>query len=54
MAPGYVHLVRLLIREQVLDISKRLRALTDKNVNDICNVVRKPGGKNTDKMPERG
>ena len=33
--------VRLLIREQGLHSPERLRVLTDKNVNDICNVMRK-------------
>ena len=37
---------KLLVREQGLDNPERLRVLTDKNVDDICNVVRKPGGKN--------
>ena len=44
----------LLIREQGLDSPERLRVLTDKNVDNICNVVRKPGGKNVDGMPDRG
>ena len=42
---------RLLVREQGLDSPERLRVLTDKNVNDICNVMRKSGGKNADRMP---
>ena len=42
---------RLLIREQGLDSSERLRVLTHKNVNDICNVVRKPNGKNANGIP---
>ena len=45
---------KLLIREQGLDSPDRLRVLTDKNVDDICNVVRKPSGKNADGMPNRG
>ena len=45
---------KLLIREQGLDSPDRLRVLTDENVDDICNVVRKPGGKNADRMPDRG
>ena len=45
---------KLLIREQGLDNPDRLRVLTDKNVDDICNVVRKPGGKNADGTPDRG
>ena len=44
---------KLLIREQGLDSPERLQALTDKNVNDICNVMRKPGGKNVDGMPNK-
>ena len=44
---------KLLIREQGLDSTERLRVITDKNVDDICNVVRKPGGKNPDGMPDR-
>ena len=45
---------RLLIREQGLDIPNKLRALTDKNGNDICNVMRKPGSKNVNETPDRG
>ena len=45
---------RLLIRKQGLDHSKRLRVLADKNVDDICSVVRKPGSKNANGMPNRG
>ena len=43
-----------LVREQGLDSPERLRVLPDKNVNDICYVMRKPGGKNVDRMPNRG
>ena len=25
-----------------------------KNVDDICNIMRKPGGKNADRTPDRG
>ena len=45
---------RLLIREQGLDSPERLEVLTDKNINDICNVMRKPGSKNADGTPNRG
>ena len=45
---------KLLVREQGLDNSNRLRVLTNKNVDDICNVMRKPGGKNDDGTPDRG
>ena len=45
---------KLLVRGQGLDSLERLRVLTDKNVDDICNVVRKPGGKNANRMPNRG
>ena len=36
-----------------LDSPERLR-VTNKNVDDICNVLRKPGGKNADEMCHRG
>ena len=44
----------MLVREQGLNSPDRLRVLTDKNVDDICNVVRKPGSKNADGTPDRG
>ena len=56
MAPEYYiqlgfspEAAKLLIREQGLESSERLRVLTDKNVDDICNVVRKPCGKNANR-----
>ena len=33
----------LLIRKHRLDSPYRLRIFTDKNVDDICNIMRKPG-----------
>ena len=45
---------RLLTREQGLDSPERLRVLTGQNVDDICNVVRKPGGKNANRTHNRG
>ena len=39
--------------EHELDIPERLCVLTDKTVNDICNVVRKPGGKKAYGAPNR-
>ena len=45
---------KLFVREQGLDSPDRLRVLIDKNVDDICNVVSKPGSKKTDGMPDRG
>ena len=45
---------KLLVRDQGLDAFERLRVLPDKNVDDIYNVIRKPGGKNANKMPSRG
>ena len=45
---------KLVVREHGLDSPDRLRVLTDKNVDDICNVVRKPGGKNANGMPNMG
>ena len=45
---------KLLVREQGLYSSERIRVLANKNVDDTCNVVRKTGGKNADGMPNRG
>ena len=45
---------KLLIKEQGLNNPDTLRVLTDKNVDNICNVVRKPGGKNANGMPIQG
>ena len=45
---------KLFIREQGLDNPNRLRVLTDKNVDDICNVIMKPGSKNVDETPNSG
>ena len=44
---------KLFVREQGLDSPKRLQVLTDKNVDDICNVMRKPGSKNANGTPDR-
>ena len=44
---------KLLVREQGLDNLDTMRFLTDKNLDDICNVVRKPGSKNANGMPDR-
>ena len=44
----------LLIKEQVLDSLDRMQVLTNKNVDDICNVMRKPGSQNANQMPDRG
>ena len=46
-------LAKLLVRKQGLDCPERLRALTDKNVDGICNVMRKPCSKNVNRMTER-
>ena len=45
---------KLLIKKHALDSPERLRVLTDKNVDGICNVMRKPGSKNVNGMPNRG
>ena len=45
---------RLLVREQEIDSPDKLRVLTEKDADDICNVIRKPGGKNADRLPNRG
>ena len=44
---------RLLIREQGLDGPERLLLFIEKKVDDIYNVVRKPGGKDANGMPDR-
>ena len=44
---------KLLIKEQDLDNLERLTLLNNKNVNDICNVMRKQCGKNANGMPNR-
>ena len=44
----------LLVREQGLHSPDRLRVLIDKNVDDICDIVMKPGGKNANEMSDRG
>ena len=44
---------KLLIREQEVYSPERLRVLTEKNVDDICNVMRKPGSKNADGTSNR-
>ena len=45
---------KLLDRVQGQDSPEKLKVLMDKNVDDICNVVRRPGGKNANGMPGRG
>ena len=45
---------KLLVREQGLDSPEGLRVLTNKNNDDICNVMRKSGGKNADGTPDKG
>ena len=43
---------RLLIREQGLDSPEKLRIHTNKNADVICNVMRKPSGKNANGTPD--
>ena len=45
---------RLLIREQELNRPEQHGVLTNMNVHDICNFVRKPGSKNAYGIPNRG
>ena len=45
---------RLIVRDQGLDSPERLRVLTDKNVNETCNIARKPCSKNANESPDRG
>ena len=60
MAPEYVFVafsseaIRLLIRKQGLDSLERIIVLTDKKVNDIHNIVRKPGNKNANGISNTG
>ena len=42
---------KLLIREQGLDSPKWLRVLMDKNIDEICNLMRKPYSKNVSGLP---
>ena len=44
----------MLVREQGLDRPERLRVLINKNVDDICNFMRKQGSKNANGMLDRG
>ena len=44
----------MLVREHGLNSPDRLQALNDKNVDDICDVMKKPGGKNANRMPDKG
>ena len=44
----------MLVREQGFDSQYRLLVLTDKNIDDIFNFLRKPGIKNVDSMHDRG
>ena len=37
----------------MVDNPERLRVLIDKNVNDICNAVKKPGGKNAHRTHDK-
>ena len=45
---------RLLVREQRLDSPERIRVLINKNVDDIYNVMRKPGDKNANGTSDSG
>ena len=44
---------KFLFREQGLDSHERLRLLTDKNVSDVCNVVKTQDGKNANEISKR-
>ena len=48
-----LEVARLFVREQGLDSPERLRVCTDKKVDDICNVMRKQGGKNANRTESR-
>ena len=45
---------KLLLREQGVESAERLRVLTNKNVDDICNVMRKPGHNDANGMHDKG
>ena len=51
MAPGYVLVAW--IQSQGLDCSERQRVLTNKNLDDIYNVIRKSGSKNANEISDR-
>ena len=42
------------IQSQSRDSPDKLRLLTAKKVNDICNVMKKPGSKSAERMLDRG
>ena len=44
---------RVLIHEPCLDSPDRLRVLMDKNVDDICSILRKPGDKSANGSPNK-
>ena len=44
---------RILFHKQILYILDQLSILSDKNVDDICNVMVKPDGKNAVRTPDR-
>ena len=44
----------MLIRKQELDSTEWLRVFTNKNVDGICNVMRKSGSMNANERPDRG
>ena len=44
---------KMLARVQRQDSTERLKVLTNKIINDILNVMKKPDSKNADGMPDR-
>ena len=48
----YYEAASVLVKEQELDSPVGMRDDIDKNVNDICNAVKKPGGNNVNEMPD--
>ena len=42
------------MKNQGLNSPERLNVHADKNIDDICNVMKKPGCKNANKMHNRG
>ena len=59
MAPRYVLAAWILFHSSLITHQRTgsihsNKALADKNINDICNVIRKPGRKKQNGMPDKG
>ena len=47
-------MVQKLVDDQGIDFPWTLTSLSGKDITAICNVIRKPGGMVSGKMPDRG